>query len=240
MRIAELLNSIASWLESPDNEALLLAEYDEQCLKVVAESCVSAAAALKKAAMEVESIEPPEESLITEESIEGIANLASALDSSGDPELMKQASVLDELLLTIAAPPNALKDKKAAEDLRLEELKKKYHSAKEELDNEDNNKVAESIKAIDKSNMTKQYRILEAPLSTRYCPDHAGVQISRIGEHFWQCELDKKTYNFETGFELNNGTKVPGGDVANQTQGLSNPTESIFDTREGRLGTNQA
>jgi hypothetical protein len=237
MRIAELLNSIASWLESPDNEALLLAEYDEQCLKVVAESCVSAAAALKKAATKVESIEPPEESLITEESIEGIANLASALDSSGDPELMKQASVLDELLLTIAAPPNALKDKKAAEDLRLEELKKKYHSAKEEID--DNNKVAESIKAIDKSNMTKEYRILEAPLSTRYCPDHAGVQISRIGEHFWQCELDKKTYNFETGFELNNGTKVPGGDVANQTQGLSNPTESIFDTREGRLESNQ-
>lgn len=237
MRIAELLNSIASWLESPDNEALLLSEYDENCMKVVAESCITAAAALKKAANEVDSIEPPSESLITEESIQEIANLATALDASGDPALIKQASVLDELLLTVASPPNALKDKKAAEDKKIDEIKKKYHKAKEELD--ETHKIADSIKAIDKSDMTKEYRILEAPLSTRYCPDHPGAQISRIGENFWQCELDKKTYNFEIGFELNNGSKVPGGDVANQTHGLSNPTESIFDTRSGRLGTNQ-
>lgn len=237
MRISELLTSIASWLESPNNEALLLAEYDEECLKVVAESCVTAAAALKKAAEEVDSIEPPADSTITAESIEGIASLAAALDASGDPELIKQASVLDELLLTISAPPNALKDKKAAEDKKIDDIKKKYHSANEEL--AETNKIADAVKDIDKSKMTKDYRILEAPLSTRYCPDHAGVQISRIGEHFWQCELDKKTYNFETGFELNNGSKVPGGDVANQTQGLSEETHAIFDTREGRLGTNQ-
>jgi hypothetical protein len=237
MRISELLTSIASWLESPNNEALLLAEYDEQCLKVVAESCVVAASALKKAAQEVDCIEPPEDSTITPESIEGIAALAAALDASGDPELIKQASVLDELLLTIAAPPNALNDKKAAEEKKIDDIKKKYHSANEELDK--TNKIADSIKAIDKSNMTKDYRVLEAPLSTRYCPDHSGVQISRIGEHHWQCELDKKTYNFETGFELNNGSRVPGGDVANQTQGISEETNAIFDTREGRLGTNQ-
>lgn len=236
MRIAELLNSIASWLESPHNEALLLAEYDEKCMKVVAESCVTAAAALKAAAAEVDSIEPPAESLITEESIEEIASLAAALDASGDPSLMKQASVLDELLLTVASPPNALRDKRAAEDKRLEDLAKKYQSAKEELD--ETHKIADSIKDIEKSKMTKEMRILEAPLSTRYCPDHPGTQISRIGEHFWQCELDKKTYNFETGFELNNGEKVPGGDVANQTQGLDYTTHSIFDTRSGRLGTN--
>jgi hypothetical protein len=236
MRIAELLNSIASWLESPHNEALLLAEYDEQCLKVVAESCVAAANALKIAAVEVESIEPAAESVITEDSIEEIAALAAALDASGDPALMKQASVLDELLLTVAAPPNALKDKRAAEDKKIDELTKKYHSAQKELD--DTHKIADSIKDIDKSKMTKEVRIMEAPLSTRYCPDHPGTQIARIGEHFWQCELDKKTYNFETGFELNDGTKVPGGDVANQTQGLDYTTHSIFDTRSGRLGTN--
>jgi len=81
---------------------------------------------------------------------------------------------------------------------------------------------------------------LEAPLSTRYCPDHPGVQIARVGEHLWQCELDKKSYNFETGFELNNGSKVPGGDVAQQTQGLNLPYHAIFDTREGRLGQKNA
>jgi hypothetical protein len=66
------------------------------------------------------------------------------------------------------------------------------------------------------------------------------VQIARIGEHLWQCEMDKKSYNFETGFVLNNGDKVPGGDVSQQTQGLSADTHAIFDTREGRLGTNRA
>lgn len=238
MRIAEMLHAIASWLESPDNEALLLAEYDEECLKVVADSCVEAASALKKAADKVDAIEPPEESKITSESIEELANLASALDSSGDESLKKQASVLDELLLSIAAPPNAYAERKDLQDRRLDELKKKYEQPREDLHKA--NLISDSEKAIEKSKMTKTFKINEAPLNTRYCPDHPGVQIARVGEHMWQCEMDKKTYNFETGYELNNGTKVPGGDVALQTSNSLNvPYHSIFDTREGRLGYNK-
>lgn len=237
MRTAELLHAMASWLESPNNEAMLLAEGDEKCLSVVVESCVLAAALLKKAAEEVDAIEPSDPSTITPESVAEIAALADALDASGDPQLKKQASVLDELLMTIAAPPNAYAARKDLQDQRAVELKKKYEQPREELHKQ--MKVSETEKAIEKSNMTKQYKILEAPLSTRYCPDHAGAQIARIGEHMWQCELDKKTYNFETGFELNNGTKVPGGDVAQQTQGLNIPYHAIFDTREGRLGYNK-
>lgn len=235
MRIADMLQAIASWLESPNNEAMLLAEYHEDSAKVVAESCVLAAALLKNAAEEVAHIEPPEASKITPESIEEIAALASALDSSGDPQLKKQASVLDELLLSIAAPP--ADERKDLLDARLDELKKKYENPRKEL--HDVNKIADSEKAIEKSQMTKEYKILEAPLSSRYCPDHPGVQIARVGEHMWQCELDKKSYNFETGFELNNGSKVPGGDVAQQTQGVNVPYHAIFDTREGRLGYNK-
>lgn len=237
MRTAELLHAMASWLESPNNEAMLLAEGDEKCLSVVAESCVLAAALLKKAADEVDAIEPPDPSTITPQSVAEIAALADALDASGDPQLKKQASVLDELLMTIAAPPNAYAARKDLQDQRAVELKKKYEQPREELYKQ--MKVSETEKAIEKSNMTRQYKILEAPLSTRYCPDHAGAQIARIGEHMWQCELDKKTYNFETGFELNNGVKVPGGDVAEQTQGLNIPYHAIFDTREGRLGYNK-
>lgn len=233
MRIAELLNAIASWLESPNNEALMLAESDEECAGIVAESCVLAAQLLKTAADHVDVLEPPPESLITPESIDGVAALASALDSSGDPELKKQASVIDELLLTIAAPPNVLAARKDLEDNRIEELKKKYENPRQELDK--TNKIADSAKAIDKSQFTKEYKILEAPLSSRYCPDHPGAQISRIGEHMWQCDLDKKTYNFETGFTLNNGSKVPGGDVSQQTQGLGVSTHSMFDSRQERL-----
>lgn len=237
MRISEMLNAMAAWLESPTNEALLLAEENKECMKVVAESCVLAAALLKRAADEVDGIEPSEPSKITPESIEEIANLATALDSSDDPQLKKQASVLDELLLTIAAPPGVLADKKAADDYRIEELRKKYEGPRKELHALD--KTEQSLQAIDKSNMTKQYKILEFPLSSRTCPDHPGAQISRVGEHMWQCELDKKTYNWETGFELQNGDRVPGGDVAQQTQGVSAPFHAIFDTREGRLGSNR-
>lgn len=237
MRTAELLNAMAAWLESPNNEAMLLAEADEKCMQVVAESCVLAAELLKKAAEEVDVLEPASVSLITPESIEETAALAQAFDASGDPELKKMASVLDELLLTVAAPPNAIKDKKAAENDRLEEIRKKYQQPHETL--REYNKIPKSEEAIDKSGFTKEYKILEAPLSSRYCPDHPGAQIARVGEHVWQCELDKKTYNFETGFELNNGSKVPGGDVAEQTQGLNIPFHAIFDTREGRLGYNK-
>lgn len=238
MRISEMLTAIASWLESPNNEAMLLAEYHEDSAKVVAESCVLAAALLKNAADQVTSLEPPEPSKITPESIEEIAALASAFDASGDPQLKKQASVLDELLLSVAAPPNAYAERKDLEDKRIDDLKKRYEDPSKEL--RDVNKIADSEKAIEKSNMTKTYRIMEAPLSSRYCPDHPGVQISRIGQNLWQCELDKKSYNYETGFELNNGAKVPGGDVSQQTQGVSVPAHAIFDTREGRLGQKNA
>src|SRR5574338_667859 len=102
MRTAELLNAMAAWLESPNNEAILLAEADDKCMQVVAESCVLAAALLKKAADEVDVLEPPSESAINAQSIEETAALAQALDESGDPQLQRVASVLDELLLTIA------------------------------------------------------------------------------------------------------------------------------------------
>jgi hypothetical protein len=246
MRTAELLNVMAAWLESPNNEAMLLAEENEHCLHVVAESCVLAAELLKKAAEEVDLLEPVAPSLITPQAIEETAALATALDESGDPELKKMASVLDELLLTISAPANALSDKKAAEHQRFEELQKKfrgeeiqkkYHDVREKL--REHNKIGTTEKAIAESGMTKEYRILEAPLNTRTCPDHPGAQIGRVGEHMWQCELDKKVYSYETGYTLNDGSKVPGGSVSEQTQNLNPPFQSLFDSREGRLGTHR-
>ena len=80
--------------------------------------------------------------------------------------------------MTSKALMNKAKEIKQIEK-RIDLLKKKYHDPKEELDKM--NKISDSQKAIDKSQMTKEYRILEAPLSTRYCPDHAGAQITRVG-----------------------------------------------------------
>lgn len=237
MRISELLISIASWLESPNNEALLLADDNEECSKIIAENCILAAEILKNAAEQVNEIEPQEDSAITPESLDELAAIAQEFDASGDEFLKKRASVIDELLLTIASPPNAYAARKDLEDNRIIELQKKYQQPREELYK--SNGIEKSEKAIDKSDMAKKYNILEAPLSSRYCPDHAGVQIARVGEHMWQCEMDKKIYNFETGFELNNGSKVPGGDVAEQTTGLERPSHAIFDSRDGRLNQNK-
>jgi len=233
MRIAEMLNAMASWLEDPNNEAILISEYDEECLKTVAESCIEAAALLKKAANKVESIEPQPESAITAESLDKLVDIANAFDASGDPELVVQASVLDELLLTIAAPPNAINNKRAADDKRLDTLREKYQGTTDTL--KDMNKVIEAEKAIEDSKMTEA-TILDGSLSTRTCPDHPGAQMGRVDEYTWRCEMDGKTYNYQVGFDLENGMKVPGGDVANQTKMDIPETHAIFDDRESRLG----
>lgn len=62
----------------------------------------------------------------------------------------------------------------------------------------------------------------EGSLSTRYCPDHIGVSAVRIDEHTYQCPLDGKEYNYETGYVNYEGQGVPGGSVAAQTPMESN------------------
>lgn len=237
MRISEILKSIASWLESPNNEAILLSEYDDECLNVVASSCVEAAHALKVAAEKVDEIEPYEASPITAESLEDLANLATALDSSDDPTLKKQASVIDELLLTIAANPNAITDKKAANEKKIDEIRRRYEEPRKHL--EDVNKIADAKKAIENSPMSKEYKPLEFPLSTRSCVNHPGAQLQRIGENVYKCDLGGETFDYSEGYKLNNGSSVPGTSVANQSHNLTNTEQGMFDTREGRLSTNR-
>jgi hypothetical protein len=153
MRIAEMLQAIASWLESPNNEALLLAEQNDECMKVVAESCTLAAELLKNAATEVDQLEPVE-SALNSDSIEEIAALASAFDASGDPGLKKQASVLDELLMSIAAPPNAFAERKDLLENRLVALKHKYENPTKVLS--EANGLDAAKKVLEKSDMVKE------------------------------------------------------------------------------------
>lgn len=234
MRISELLHSIASWLSSPDNEAILLAEYDEECLKKTAEGCLIAANVLKKTAEEVDKIEPEqEETAMTPENIEGLADIATAFDESGDEYLQKQASLIDELLISIAAPKYAAKKMKDKNESKIDELKQKYQDIKKSLI--DKNMIQEATTSITKSNIyNKQKRPLEAALSTRYCPDHAGSPLKRISSEESQCSLDNKIYNFKEGYRMLDKTEVPGGSVELQNEGLEENTESAFDTREDR------
>lgn len=233
MRISEMLTAIAAWLESPDNEAILLSEYNDECLKVAAQGCVEAAFILRNAAEEVEAIEPQPESNLTAEALDELAELATSFDESDDENLKRTASVLDELLLTIAAPPSYAASFKEAEDRKIDGLRQQYESPSEVL--EEVNKVADAKKDIENSPYNKEYRIMEHSLSTRGCPDHAGAQMARVGEGMWQCDLDKKVYNYQAGYTDEKGNKVPGGDVAAQTPNDRPEAHSIFDTRESRL-----
>lgn len=78
----------------------------------------------------------------------------------------------------------------------------------------------------------------EGSLSTRYCPDHIGVQAARISERVYQCPIDGKVYNYELGYENYQGQKVPGGSIAAQTPTSSNyggiPMR-IYDSRQSIL-----
>lgn len=233
MKISEIFISLAKWLEDPNNEALLLAEYDEECLTVAAETCAAAASVLKLGAEQLDVIEPAPESTLNSQSLEDIASLASTFDSSEDPQIKRLASVLDEILLTIAAPPDAVKNFKLAKEKEIDVIKQKYQDSKKKLD--EMNKISDTTKDIEKSPFYKEYITMEYPLSTRTCPDHPGAQISRVGEDTWQCDLDKKVYNYQTGFTTERGEKVPGGSVSNQTPKEEPDTNLIFDTREGRL-----
>lgn len=220
MRISEFLITIASWLESPENEALLLAEYDENCLKLTADACISAADLLRSKASEIEKIEPAEEPKLNSEALDHLNNILTAFDTSEDQDLKKISSTIDEILVVMAE--------------KMSEIRSlKYNDIKSKID--EINKVKETAQAIDKSPFYQETKLAEAPLSTRYCPDHHGTNVARVGEDTWQCPLDKKIYNFQTGFVMEDGEKVPGGSVAEQTKDYHSNPKSMFDSRQERL-----
>lgn len=178
---------------------------------------------------------------ITETHVEHLAAVAESFDESGDPEMQKTASVLDEILLTIGSNPKNQMAFKKAEQEEIDRLRAKYDNtnkdyyikAREEHKKEID--VNEAIKSIDSK--VKKYRPLEASLSTRYSPDMPGVSLMRIGESVYQCPVTKKIYDFRSGYTTSKGNVVPGSDVSNQTQhlGFRAQEHMNFSTREEAL-----
>jgi len=77
------------------------------------------------------------------------------------------------------------------------------------------------------------HRDVAPSLSTRYSPDLPGVQCYPIGPGVQQDSVTHKIYDWNAGFTLDTGSKIPGGSVAHQTPSLSqysNPSR-LFDTR---------
>lgn len=231
-KLSDKILVIAKWLEAQDNE--LLIEASDEHLDSLALSLVQASDILKEVAEEIKATEPVTQSLITLESLDEMAALATSFDESGDELLEKQAAVLDEILLTLSTPKDYTFNFKKAEDDKINTLKKKYKSPKEELD--ENIGVKEALDALKKSPTFKTYRPLEASLSSRTCFDHPGAQLARIAEGTWQCSLDHKVYNYDTGFTTLHGDKIGGGSVSEQTPKYHEDGHQMFDNRDGRLG----
>lgn len=235
-KLIEALNKVAEELSDRDHDCLVLADKeDSEILSKVAQTLLSCSDQLRNCAKDLVECKKEASDPLTE-----LVALANKYDHSGDPELIRQASVFDEILRTIGGRNQYEQAKKAAEK-KLEELrddhkekeKDLYTTSKEEMDKY--NRVDETRKAV--KDQVRKYKPLEAALQTRTCPDHPGAQMARIAEHVFQCDLDKAIYNYQTGYETLKGNKVPGGDVSLQSAGVNGhlPDKVTFRTREMRL-----
>jgi hypothetical protein len=234
MNLSDKIKIVAEWLENEENE--LLKETSDKDVVIVAEAFVEAAHALRKVASEITPVSNEDTMEFSPETIQEIAAVAEAYDSSGDEELQKQASVLDELLLTIAAPRDFIANYRAIEDMRTEELKKKYKDLREETDLLTDK--AATLEALKKSEVFQERHPDMSLSSSRGCPEH-GSPMFRVGGtaegSIWQCSLDHKVFNYEEGFTLADGTKVSPRSISNQGVGIEQNTHQIFDDRTQRL-----
>lgn len=175
--------------------------------------------------------------------LEALTSIANKLDRSEDLEMQKCASVLDEILLTLCAPKSAVAQANAKTEEEINRLRAKYRDQhREKLYNtrtrESFDKMNQKSKVQDAiKKQVKNFRPLEAPLQTRYCPDHPGVGMGRIADAIYQCALDYKIYNFETGFSTMKGNNIPGGSVERQVPdwGQYDPGHHLFDSRESMM-----
>ena len=55
-------------------------------------------------------------------------------------------------------------------------------------------------------------------LSSRYCPDHRGVSLFRVDDDKFQCPLDGRIYDYESGFITYDGEVMNGGNISEQTK----------------------
>ena len=209
------------------------ASEEDRVLSIVAEALVSAADIIRTASEYVASEEPAVE-LPSSDELDEIAAVAAAFDESEDEMLQKQAGILDNVLAVLSSADLAINV--YDEDARLEEVKKKYHDVRDKL-HEDGGLDA-AAEAVEKSQVMKQKIQMQTyPLQTRYCPIHNGVSLVRIGEARYQCPMDRQIIDWRNGWTLPDGSKHPGGDVANQGDNfVHNEGHLVFQNRADRLG----
>lgn len=72
-------------------------------------------------------------------------------------------------------------------------------------------------------------------MSTRHCPDHHGIQMKRVAEGTFQCELDGRMYNWNQGFKDYSGNTFPAAPI--RSVDFPDTMERMFETRQ--MATNK-
>ena len=150
----------------------------------VASALLTVDTVLKSAINNVELMAQASSSDFKMDDLDAIASIANEFDNSKDPFLIKQAAVIDQLIMKLNTAEERLKFKKAQDTeinrlrakLRSEDRVKDYTKTREQHDK--SMKVTDAVKEIDKT--FKQYRPLETALSTRTCPDHPGASQPHV------------------------------------------------------------
>lgn len=211
----DLLKSTAAWLDNSDNEIYALLEFDEDSLNVTAKACTIASAVLQKAAMDLQIISGIEDtnkySFDMEDVLDGLNSLAGEFECSDNPDLVKKANLLEDILLTISSNVEEQSRFKQAIQKKIDDIKKKSKEG-----------ISVVKASIDDTDKGKELRPLQAPLSTRSCPDHPGVSLVRISDGLFYCPLNGKQYDYANGYATEKGNKVPGTSVKNQNEDLIN------------------
>lgn len=214
----DIIKSTASWIENPDNEIFGLLEYDDDSLNIMARAAVIASAVLKKAAMDIQVISGVADTNKYEKDIVDAMNelkvIADELDLSGDEKLMKKASVLDEILVTMASSVEAQENLKRNFEKKIAEIKARSKS------NGSFSQIKTSTEARSNEKSGHEARPLEASLSTRYCPKCGGGMTFPTGEDEVTCTLCHAKVNYREGYTKPNGTRVPGTSADRQTEAL--------------------
>lgn len=220
------LQKLAEINVEDDNLVLASMTEDQEVLELISTASVQCAAIMKNAADKLQS--KLTEALYTDsEYLEHLSAVATEFDASGDEYLQKQAEILDHTLMVLASED--------FQKYRSEAIHDAYTKCKVDKDKELN---VDQLKKSYQENV-KPAKISSAPLSVRTCPDHPGAQMMRVADGIFQCDMDKKVYNYHDGFKTLKGDVVPGGDVSLQTDMYKQLPDMhySFDTRENKLNS---
>ncbi len=242
MAISTELRVLARKLEKNSDDLLINASHKgPETFEKVATAVAAASTLLESVA---DDMEAKAEFRMTEQQFDEMVETIKAFNESGDDLLKKQASVMEELLLSIAAPKNAAQQvRKVTEDevnrLREERRRARGEEAyiKPRQEHHDMWNSAAQAKAVEQQ--VKRYVPLEAPLQTRYPPDRPGGQMTRITDHVYQDIVTGIIYDYKAGYTTQKGNKIPGGSVENQTRQLGDyrhQSSALFETRDSLMG----